>query len=74
MLFLFVLFLNWNLVQWSQLAESRKIFADEKDAEVKLLERSVEELECTINALEIKVSLDCDEVCMKLPFVVTELH
>jgi kinesin family protein 15 len=39
-----------------QTAESRKINAEEKEAEVKLLERSVEELECTINVLENKVS------------------
>ena len=37
------------------MAESRKTYAEDKEAEVKLLERSVEELECTINVLENKV-------------------
>ncbi|CAN1307272.1 Kinesin-like protein KIN-12D [Linum perenne] len=38
-----------------QEAESQKIHAQDKEAEVELLERSVEELECTINVLENKV-------------------
>lgn len=38
------------------MAESRRIYAEDKEEEVKLLERSVEELECTINVLENKVS------------------
>lgn len=33
----------------------RKVQAEEKEEEVKLLERSIEELECTINVLEQKV-------------------
>jgi len=37
-------------------AETRKIYAEDKEEEVKLLERSVEELESTINVLENKVS------------------
>lgn len=37
------------------MAESSKSYAEDKEAEVKLLERSVEELECTINVLENKV-------------------
>ena len=37
------------------MAESRKTYAEDKEAEVKLLERSVEELEYTINVLENKV-------------------
>lgn len=37
------------------MAETRKVHAEEKEEEVKLLERSVEELECTINVLENKV-------------------
>lgn len=37
------------------MAESRKMYAEDKEAEVKLLERSVEELECTVNVLENKV-------------------
>ena len=41
------------------MAESRNLYAEEKEAEVKLLERSVEELECTINVLEDKVSVIC---------------
>lgn len=39
-----------------QLAETRKLCLDEKDEEVRLLERSVEELERTVNVLESKVS------------------
>ncbi|XWS54846.1 hypothetical protein CRYUN_Cryun10bG0124600 [Craigia yunnanensis] len=34
-----------------------KTYAEDKEAEVKLLERSVEELECTINVLENKVNI-----------------
>jgi len=37
-------------------AETRRIYAEDKEEEVKLLERSVEELESTINVLENKVS------------------
>lgn len=33
-----------------------KMYAEQKEEEVKILERSVEELECTINVLEKKVS------------------
>ncbi|KAM7253486.1 hypothetical protein ACFE04_021640 [Oxalis oulophora] len=40
-----------------QIAESCKTYAEEKDAEVKLLERSVEELEFTVNVLENKVDI-----------------
>lgn len=32
------------------------MYAEQKEEEVKILERSVEELECTINVLEKKVS------------------
>lgn len=38
------------------MAETRKFLAEDKEAEVKLLERSVEELESTVNVLENKVS------------------
>ncbi|CAL1389381.1 unnamed protein product [Linum trigynum] len=41
--------------------ECQKIYAEDKEAEVKLLERSVEELECTINVLENKVDILNDE-------------
>lgn len=40
-----------------QIAETQKVHAEEKEEEVRLLERSIEELECTINVLEQKVSL-----------------
>ena len=40
------------------MAESSKVYAEDKEVEVKLLERSVEELECTVNALENKVSFE----------------
>ncbi|XP_023641179.1 kinesin-like protein KIN-12D isoform X2 [Capsella rubella] len=39
-----------------QIAESRKIYADEREEEVKLLEGSIEKLEYTINVLENKVN------------------
>jgi kinesin family protein 15 len=32
------------------------VYAEQKEEEVKILEHSVEELECTINVLEKKVS------------------
>lgn len=41
------------------MAETRKIYAEDKEAEVKLLERSIEELESTVNVLENKVSCQC---------------
>ncbi|KAK3025634.1 hypothetical protein RJ639_042132 [Escallonia herrerae] len=37
-----------------QVAETRKVYAEDKEEEVRLLERSVEELECTVNVLENK--------------------
>lgn len=39
-----------------QIAEIRKLQVEDKEEEVKLLERSVEELECTVNVLENKVT------------------
>ncbi|XP_075476802.1 kinesin-like protein KIN-12C isoform X2 [Primulina tabacum] len=38
-----------------QESEGSKMYAEQKEEEVKILERSVEELECTINVLEKKV-------------------
>ncbi|XP_010489930.1 PREDICTED: kinesin-like protein KIN-12D [Camelina sativa] len=43
-------------IEAQQIAESRKIYADEREEEVKLLEGSVEKLEYTINVLENKVN------------------
>lgn len=40
----------------SQELETSKLNAQQKEEEVKILERSVEELESTINVLEKKVS------------------
>lgn len=37
------------------MAEARKAYAEDKETEVRLLERSVEELESTVNVLENKV-------------------
>lgn len=42
-------------LQARQASEASKMYAQEKDEEVKILEHSVEELECTINVLEHKV-------------------
>ena len=39
-----------------QESESSKLYAEQKEEEVKILERSVDELEGTINVLENKVS------------------
>uniref|UniRef100_A0A1J3CW79 Phragmoplast orienting kinesin 2 n=1 Tax=Noccaea caerulescens TaxID=107243 RepID=A0A1J3CW79_NOCCA len=44
-----------------EIAESRKIYADQREEEVKLLEGSVEKLEYTINILENKVNVIKDE-------------
>ncbi|KAJ0092744.1 hypothetical protein Patl1_24783 [Pistacia atlantica] len=49
-------------VEARQESESRKIYADQKEEEVKILEHSVEELECTINVLEKKVGEMDEEV------------
>lgn len=39
------------VLQAQQIAESGKIYAEEKEVQAKLLERSVKELECTTNVL-----------------------
>ncbi|KAF5727235.1 hypothetical protein HS088_TW22G00924 [Tripterygium wilfordii] len=44
-------------VEAQQISESRKFYVEDKEAEVKLLEKYVEELECTINVLENKVEI-----------------
>ena len=44
-----------SLVMLLQTAETSKIYAEEKEEEVKILERSVEELEGTITVLEEEV-------------------
>lgn len=38
------------------MAESKTKYAEDKEAEVSLLEKSIEELECTIHLLESNVS------------------
>ncbi|XP_051135829.1 kinesin-like protein KIN-12D isoform X2 [Andrographis paniculata] len=45
------------VVEAQEAAEFQKVSAEEKEEEVKLLERSIEELECTINVLEQKVDI-----------------
>lgn len=35
----------------------KKAYAEEKEEEIKLLERSIQELECTVYALENKVNI-----------------
>ncbi|XP_010276535.1 PREDICTED: kinesin-like protein KIN-12C isoform X2 [Nelumbo nucifera] len=42
-------------IEARQVSEANKIYAEQKEEEVKILERSVEELESTINVLEKKV-------------------
>ncbi|VVA94014.1 unnamed protein product [Arabis nemorensis] len=44
-------------IEAQEIAESRKIYADQRAEEVKLLEGSVEKLEYTINVLENKVNV-----------------
>ncbi|XP_024015333.1 kinesin-like protein KIN-12D [Eutrema salsugineum] len=48
-------------IEAQEIAESRKIYADQREEEVKLLEGSVEKLEYTINVLENKVNVIKDE-------------
>jgi len=43
-----------------QIAESRRVYAEEKEEEVKLLVESVQELDSTISVLEDKVPLIFD--------------
>lgn len=43
-----------------QESESSKLYAEQKEEEVKILEHSIEELESTINVLEKKVSCSHD--------------
>ncbi|EPS64519.1 hypothetical protein M569_10262 [Genlisea aurea] len=40
-----------------EIAEFQKVHAEEKEEEVRLLEKSIQELECTINVLEHKVDI-----------------
>ncbi|KAG6731459.1 hypothetical protein I3842_01G130000 [Carya illinoinensis] len=49
-------------VECQQETEASKIYAEQKEEEVKILEHSVEELECTINVLEKKVDEMNEEV------------
>ncbi|XP_010525678.1 PREDICTED: kinesin-like protein KIN-12D [Tarenaya hassleriana] len=44
-------------IEAQEIAEARKIYADEREQEVKLLEESVEKLEYTVNLLENKVDV-----------------
>ncbi|CAN8258819.1 unnamed protein product [Cochlearia groenlandica] len=44
-------------IEAQEMAESRKIYADEREEEVKLLEGSVEKLDYTINVLENQVNV-----------------
>ncbi|XP_060959954.1 kinesin-like protein KIN-12C isoform X1 [Cannabis sativa] len=50
------------IVEARQVSEACKIYAEQKEDEVKILERSIEELESTINVLEKKVFEMDDEV------------
>ncbi|KAG9140540.1 hypothetical protein Leryth_016047 [Lithospermum erythrorhizon] len=45
-----------------QESEASKLYAEQKEEEVKILEHSIEELECTINVMEKKVSEMEEEV------------
>ncbi|WOH15809.1 hypothetical protein DCAR_0935355 [Daucus carota subsp. sativus] len=49
-------------VEARQESEASKMYAEQKEEEVKILEHSVEELECTINVLEKKVNEMDEEV------------
>ncbi|XP_062108915.1 kinesin-like protein KIN-12C isoform X2 [Humulus lupulus] len=50
------------IIEARQVSEACKIYAEQKEDEVKILERSIEELESTINVLEKKVFEMDDEV------------
>ncbi|XP_058209055.1 kinesin-like protein KIN-12C isoform X4 [Rhododendron vialii] len=49
-------------VEARQESEACKVYAEQKEEEVKILERSVQELECTVNVLEKKVNEMEEEV------------
>ncbi|PAN21620.1 hypothetical protein PAHAL_3G480400 [Panicum hallii] len=54
-----------SLISWNEereIAEQRKAYAEEKDEEVKLLERSIEDLEITVCTLEKKMDIMKEEV------------
>ncbi|KAG2630403.1 hypothetical protein PVAP13_3KG487100 [Panicum virgatum] len=54
-----------TLVSWNkerEIAEQRKAYAEEKNEEVKLLERSIEDLEITVCTLEKKMDIMKEEV------------
>ncbi|RLN28527.1 hypothetical protein C2845_PM05G03160 [Panicum miliaceum] len=54
-----------SLVSWNkerEIAEQRKAYAKEKDEEVKLLERSIEDLEITVCTLEKQMDIMKEEV------------
>ncbi|XVF33410.1 hypothetical protein REPUB_Repub17cG0166300 [Reevesia pubescens] len=48
-------FLGFWYLHGNKLTGASKIYAEQREEEVKILEHSVEELECTINVLEKKV-------------------
>ncbi|KAL0707268.1 hypothetical protein Bca4012_073694 [Brassica carinata] len=69
--------LEVRIIEAQEIAESRKMYADQREEEVKLLEGSVEQLEYTIDALENKVNVIKDEAerqRLQREELETELH
>ncbi|KAG2306209.1 hypothetical protein Bca52824_025957 [Brassica carinata] len=69
--------LEVRYIEAQEIAESRKMYADQREEEVKLLEGSVEQLEYTINVLENKVNVIKDEAerqRLQREELETELH
>ncbi|WZZ61595.1 hypothetical protein YC2023_061702 [Brassica napus] len=69
--------LEVRIIEAQEIAESRKMYTDQREEEVKLLEGSVEQLEYTIDALENKVNVIKDEAerqRLQREELETELH
>ncbi|KAK3007108.1 hypothetical protein RJ639_016177, partial [Escallonia herrerae] len=60
-------------VEARQESEASKMYAEQKEEEVKILERSVEELECTINVMEKKMNLEKDQELSQARLRIEEL-
>ncbi|KAF8085043.1 hypothetical protein N665_0685s0035 [Sinapis alba] len=69
--------LEVRYIEAQEIAESRKMYADQREEEVKLLEGSVEQLEYTINVLENKVNVikvEAERQRLQREELETELH
>ncbi|CAH8358439.1 unnamed protein product [Eruca vesicaria subsp. sativa] len=69
--------LEVRYIEAQEIAESRKMYGDQREEEVKLLEGSVEQLEYTINVLENKVNVvkvEAERQRLQREELETELH